>query len=674
MRSAMGKVPILSIFIIGFFAPLAIAKEPIPPSVKKVIGLAGGTIVLQGTINRVELSIPPGALAADTEITARQVPTPPSDLFAKVDTPIGNTFSFEPHDLPFLKMATITFAYRDKDLPPHTSKDRKILVYTDGSGGLFGIDGGAQCDPAEPPGPHCTNTESYAQHQDVTWDTVGGVEEYFTSVFINKLSRRQLLVFSGAITGCNGTLNAKPLPVAVKAEGFSVPILRCLRPDVKARPATAQIAKIVIHSTDNGGPLGLTREFKDEIKGCAISKGCKFFAHYYIDRDGSIMQVVEDSNLALHTLSNTDLNVSNSNSIGIVLATVAEYHYDGRQLTALVRLIDILIRLHPTIRRPTFPRRLPITSANTLLNHAEVDPDHKRDPTGIFRASNVFFYTVRTTDPITKSPRIEVVSKSLGGNALDATRFDGVVSEVAALGRNVSGSVNRSGGDSLNAADGGSNKDIYYGSSCPYYAAYVVDLHILGWSPQADYFAFGYNWHSEAGLHINAYILNSKQNTFKWKMEQTIDEDTVSKEQPIRSAIGAELKKLGIFNGTQLYRYDHDIPPSSIDGFSSSDKVSFQIKGRPYHLKLNNQYKEDESHPAGQYAKFELLLVNEDNQKVHVLQRDKTFFRRAWDYAIEAVYLSPEEDYIAVIIGQWEYVFEGLSATTFLGVTGKIEM
>lgn len=230
----------------------------------------------------------------------------------------------------------------------------------------------------------------------------------------------------------------------------------------------------------------------------------------------------------------------------------------------------------------------------------------------------------------------------------------------------------------LGQVDGETEKDLSKECNC-LSLENLGNLHIFGWSPKGDYFAFGYDWEGEAdaSFHIHSYVLNSEQNTFRWRLEKMVDYDSdkrVREEYNIRNTVGDELKKLRIYNGTQVYRYRPNMMFHPLSKSSAPDKVSIQIKGRPYTLRLNNQYKEDESHPRGRYAKFELLLINEENQQVQVLQSDKTFFRRAYYYELYAAYLSPEEKYIAVIIDQWEYGFEGSSVITFLGVTGKINI
>ncbi len=431
----------------GGFITVEITGISIMPSVKKVIGPAGGIVELQGSLNSVKFDIPSGALDVDTEITIRQVPTPSPDLFMqRGGVPIGNTFSFEPHGLTFSKVATITFTYRDEYLPPGVDiMLGDLAVYIDGPDGLLGLDGGAQCHPLEKRGEHCVSTESFAQDIDI--------DNNLVTVFVNKLSRR-LLYYAGIISGCNGDPNIRPTRITLEADGFSLPILRCLRPNVTARPESANITRIVLHSTSNGNARVA---FRGEVN-CAINPNrCQYFAHYYISRDGTIVRVTEDTDRAIHTPSNNTLGVTNDNSIGIELFNNVGEPYDGRQITTLIQLMDTLIRLHPTISRPTFPRD---TASTSVFSHYEVDlriPRERFDPVGTFRTSNEIWYFNRTEDPD------DWISMPLpGGSDQASTLFDAVVSGVSAMGGNFTGLINTSGGDSLGLANAGAGGNIYY--------------------------------------------------------------------------------------------------------------------------------------------------------------------------------------------------------------------
>ncbi len=412
------------------------------PSVKKVVGADGGVLELQGDLNSVKLVIPPGALDKNTEITIRQVPTPPSESFRHKGIPIGNTFSFEPHGLKLSRVATITFGYKDSDLPPNANEG-EISVYVDYPDGHFELDGGAQCDPVEKPTPDCYDTtERYAQDIDN--------RNNLASVFVNKFSCRLLYYFIGGMRGCNGVFNQNPTMITLEsADGFRLPILRCLRAGANARPPGSVISNIVLHSTSN---TNIGRTFQNEISTCAIQQvACGGFAGYYISRDGTIVQVAEDRNVAHHTQINELLEVSNSNSIGIELFNNVGEPYNGAQMTALTQLIDMLIRLNPGIERPTFPRDPDSTS---VFSHNETDPGRRHDPVGTFRMSDRICFFDRDVSDFWSYMPLE------GGSPAAGTLFDAVIAGVSAMGRDFKGLINTSGGDSLGLARAGTGGNI----------------------------------------------------------------------------------------------------------------------------------------------------------------------------------------------------------------------
>jgi hypothetical protein len=448
---------------------VGLSPEPI---LKKTIGPAGGILELQGTENKVEMFIPAGALATDTEITIRQVPTPGPERFWNRDAiPVGDTFSFEPHGLVFSEVVWITFTYRDEDLPPGVDEGRIAIYMSHDPNELFEMEGGAVCSPDEETGPHCVDTESIAQENDLDKNEV--------SVRVNTLSEgtlgglRNLQALQDAITGCNGSQDAHPtIDYYVAEDGFKLTLLGCPRPDVSATRPEADITRIVLHSTSNSN---VPRTFADEVSSCAIRPNkCKGFAHYYMGRDGSIVQVALDALLAVHTRTSTSTAfppISNGNSIGIEIFNNVGEPYDGRQVTSLIRLIDFLIRLHPTIPRPSYPRDLATTS---IFVHQETDPARRLDPVGIFRTSveKVVFDRVIASDRgvcvdtivngKTKKncPFISVEMPGVSEQAV--TLFDAVVAGVSAMGGDFKGLVNTQGGDALWLAQAGSGGDITY--------------------------------------------------------------------------------------------------------------------------------------------------------------------------------------------------------------------
>ena len=193
------------------------------------------------------------------------------------------------------------------------------------------------------------------------------------------------------------------------------------------RPGSA-VKYIVLHSTGGGNPK---QRFQDVLRYALASRTC-FWAHYYVDKDGTVVQVTQDPWVAHHVCANGILGVNNSNSIGIELFNTCNSErcmpdepYPGRQLSAIVRLMDSLIRKYPGIVRPSSAGR------GNIRMHQEVNPTRRTDPTGSFRTT------------VMGSPSIEEVI-------------------YRALRREHQGLVIAEGGGGLDAADRGRDGEVSF--------------------------------------------------------------------------------------------------------------------------------------------------------------------------------------------------------------------
>lgn len=122
---------------------------------------------------------------------------------------------------------------------------------------------------------------------------------------------------------------------------------------------------VVVHYTSNDSSAEAMRTM--------TSREAKVSAHYLIDRDGSILQLVDERARAWHAGDSrwgatTDLN---SSSIGIELDNNGREPYPAVQVDALLRLLADLQRRH------RFP------GAN-VIGHSDVAPARKVDPGPLF--------------------------------------------------------------------------------------------------------------------------------------------------------------------------------------------------------------------------------------------------------------------------------------------------
>jgi hypothetical protein len=375
--------------------------------------------------------------------------------------PIGNTFSFEPHGLKFNRVVSISFTYRDEDVPVGAAEGDVVVFVSDSPSGTFYAESGAACDieGVQDQVAGCIETEVLAQF--------GDEDKNIAGVFVEHFSLRTLYnAISKEIVGCDGISGARPTLGKLDAEGFRLPILQCARPNITEMRPLDDITRIVVHSTAGSRVTGT---FSGMVNNCALepylagppTRGCKGVAHYYISREGVIVQVVEDEKKAAHVLPDLNTTITNTNSIGIELFNNVGEPYDGRQITALVRLVDMLVRLHPTITRPSYPRDIATTS---LFSHGEIQANRK-DPTGLFRIPNkvVFFDLDKTICVEANVSMGSFCTRVLEDVSKDAvTLFDAVVAGVSAMGGDFKGLVNTQGGDAMGLAQAGAGGDITY--------------------------------------------------------------------------------------------------------------------------------------------------------------------------------------------------------------------
>ena len=143
-----------------------------------------------------------------------------------------------------------------------------------------------------------------------------------------------------------------------------------------------QITRIVIHSTHVGSSF--PKVVHNSLTNCA-------FAHYYIDRDGTVIQRLKDLRIAPHTRSTDD--AVNQSSIGIELYSTTTQEksrepFTRRQQEALVLLTTKLMdayHIHPDriFRHAEYSRLVDCSTIPKSYNGncREYVNDH-RDPYG----------------------------------------------------------------------------------------------------------------------------------------------------------------------------------------------------------------------------------------------------------------------------------------------------
>ena len=162
-----------------------------------------------------------------------------------------------------------------------------------------------------------------------------------------------LILIIATLTGCATTPAPERNPIAV------------WRPSPNHNPRSAVV--IVLHHTEMESAEAALLTLQTRNSGGRVS------AHYLIGDDGTLYQLVAESERAWHAGASRWGGVSdlNSASIGIELDNDGAEPFSDAQIATLLRLLgDITERLD-------IPKHL-------VIGHGDVAPTRKRDPSGLF--------------------------------------------------------------------------------------------------------------------------------------------------------------------------------------------------------------------------------------------------------------------------------------------------
>lgn len=415
--------------------------------VETTIGPAGGTL---STGDGTGLEFPPGALANSHDIRIEGVVLSPAAVPPHNGALVGQAYEFTPSGLAFGADVQMAIAYDPATLPP-TFDSEAIYVAIVRPDGTLAAEIAAGPDGQE----LLVETPTLA-----TDDPAGGR----ILMPIRHFSERTLVIGKGAVaatlTAPDGTnldiLTLTKTHIPGKgpdgkygrpncdddgdnttdnssefrgAGGLCPGVIDDVAAAVSTRPL-GNIAHIVLHSTASPANQSFAR-----LVEVTAQDTCAYWAQYYVGLDGTIVQVSGDNTEAQHVVGNGTVN--NNNSIGIeIFHQVPTENYPGRQVAAIVRLCDHLLKVHAGVARPSAA-----DADGNFVTHAAQDstvPQRKFDPEQNFRVQ------ISTQGGITHgmgSPSLEeVVMRALRN---DITVFD-------------KGLINARGGDAFGTGIPGS--------------------------------------------------------------------------------------------------------------------------------------------------------------------------------------------------------------------------
>jgi hypothetical protein len=358
------------------------------PEIAGFIGPAGGTI---GLPDGTSVDLPTGALSTFQEIRLSDL-GPSAFPALENSLVVGNTYELSPDGLALAVPATLSMKYDVSRFEPDTNPE-SALIEVQHSDGTVAFETGVMPGDEE-------NHECIAQSLDT--------ENHIVSVEISHFSIRTVTVD-----------RQKPVAATIldstKIQLYQLPQLR---PGV--RPRLNTVTEIILHSTAT--PRG-SRFYGGILRGARENEN---WAHYYVDLDGTIVQVTADDQEAQHAENR------NGRTIGIeIFHNLDTTQYSGRQISAVVRLCDFLLRKHTTIPRPTHTN---LTGG--VLCHGDIQAN-RSDPTHQFRTSTI-------------------------NNGMGLPSVENIVRRALALGPNgdCGGVINAKGGDALGLHAPGTGGDV----------------------------------------------------------------------------------------------------------------------------------------------------------------------------------------------------------------------
>jgi hypothetical protein len=382
------------------------------------IGPAGGSVHLPDTTG---LEIPPGALDAATLLAVAEVPEPPGAVVPSDGEPVGGVFRFTPDGQTFRQPVTLAIHY-DPGAIPGGFAPEDLLVHVLGEDGTFYIDSLTNGPLGE-----AALVETVGQSVELASQRVSVQTDHF--------SDRALIARPPLGLTMPTTLTAP--------DGATLPVFRFLKtqkPGPAGGPAfvpvptraAGGIQHIVLHSTGNASNAV---RFSGEVLN-AQQPANRAWAHYYVGKDGTIVQISADTDVANHTRSNAALGITNDNAIGIeIFNNSPNQNYPGRQVSAIVRLVDFLMRANPGIDRPSNA-----DPEGNLITHARVDPARRTDPENQFRTAvmgspsleEIVYRALRDSAASGAAEHAGIVITK-GGDALGAGTAPGNAGDVAFL-------------------------------------------------------------------------------------------------------------------------------------------------------------------------------------------------------------------------------------------------
>lgn len=166
------------------------------------------------------------------------------------------------------------------------------------------------------------------------------------------------------------------LPLELDAAGILADVEFIASPNFDERPPQSEITLAVVHAIslppNQFGGTGVEQLFANSLDPAAhpyyaALKGLRVSAHFFVRRDGSVIQFVPCEKRAWHAGASSWRGRERCNdfSVGIELEGCDELPFELPQYESLARLLEALARRYPL---------------SDVAGHADIAPGRKTDP------------------------------------------------------------------------------------------------------------------------------------------------------------------------------------------------------------------------------------------------------------------------------------------------------
>lgn len=148
------------------------------------------------------------------------------------------------------------------------------------------------------------------------------------------------------------------------------PATRVASPNFDERDPSVSLQYIILHYTGMASGRDALIRLSDPL--------AKVSAHYLIEEDGQLFQLVDENKRAWHAGKSFWRGITDMNSASIGIELVNPGHQNGYRSFPTAQMVTLKTLLHDLVRRHS------LSASTAILGHADIAPGRKEDPGELF--------------------------------------------------------------------------------------------------------------------------------------------------------------------------------------------------------------------------------------------------------------------------------------------------